>query len=66
MGVYSSGSYGTPKDVVYSFPVVCKGGQYTIVDGLSLDEFSRKKMELTANELLEEKQEAFSFLDKQK
>jgi len=55
MGVASDGSYEVPKDLIYSFPVTCKDGKYTIVQGLSVDEFSRKKMDLTAAELTDEK-----------
>jgi len=56
MAVASNGSYGIPKDLIYSFPVRCKDGKYSIVEGLSIDEFSRKKMDLTAAELVEEKE----------
>ena len=35
------GSYGIPKDLVYSFPVTCSNGDYSIVQGLEIDEFSR-------------------------
>jgi len=55
MAVASDGSYDVPKDLIYSFPVTCKDGKYHIVHGLSIDEFSRKKMDLTAAELVEEK-----------
>jgi len=55
MAVCSDGSYGVPKDLIYSFPVICKGGKYSIVQGLSIDDFSRSKMDLTAKELEEEK-----------
>jgi len=60
MAVVSDGSYGVPKDLIYSFPVTCLNGKYTIVQGLSIDEFSRKKMDHTAAELLEEKNLALS------
>ena len=51
----SDGSYEIPEGVIYSFPVRCKNGKYEIVQGLSVDEFSRKKMTDTYNELKEEK-----------
>jgi len=63
MGVISDGSYGAPKDIIYSFPVTCSGGKWQIVQGLNLNEFSKKRLELTANELVEERQEAFSYLN---
>jgi len=55
MAVASDGSYGVPKELIYSFPVTCKNGKYEIVQGLSIDDFSRKKMDLTAAELVEER-----------
>lgn len=55
MGVYSDGSYGAPKDIIYSFPVTCKGGKWSIVQGLDIDERSAEKMRLTGEELVEEK-----------
>lgn len=58
MGVVSDGSYGVPKDIVFSFPVEIKNKQWSIVQGLNIDAFARAKLELTAAELLEEKEEA--------
>lgn len=55
MGIPSDGSYGIPEGVIYSYPVVCRGGHYDIVQGLSIDEFSRKRMDVTHQELLEER-----------
>jgi malate dehydrogenase len=55
MGVTSDGSYGIPEGVIYSYPVTCKGGEYSIVQGLSINEFSREKMAATHRELLEER-----------
>jgi NAD-dependent malate dehydrogenase len=62
MAVLSDGSYEIPEGVIYSFPVRCKDGKYEIVKGLSVDEFSRKKMTDTYNELKEEKDVAFQIL----
>lgn len=62
MGVYSDGSYNVPAGLIYSFPVTCKNGEWSIVQGLSIDEFSRKKLDLTAQELSEEKALAYSCL----
>ncbi|KAI3504092.1 hypothetical protein L1887_32636 [Cichorium endivia] len=62
MGVYSDGSYNVPAGLIYSFPVTCRNGEWTIVQGLSIDEFSRKKLDLTAEELTEEKALAYSCL----
>jgi malate dehydrogenase len=55
MGIPSDGSYGIPEGVIYSYPVTCKAGEYAIVQGLNIDEFSREKMTLTHRELSEER-----------
>ena len=55
MGIPSDGSYGIPEGVIYSYPVICRGGHYDIVQGLAIDEFSRKRMDATHAELLEER-----------
>ena len=54
MGIPSDGSYGIPQDVMYGFPVVCSNGEYTIVQGLAIDDFSRERMDATLKELQEE------------
>lgn len=60
MGVVSDGSYGVPKDLVFSFPVTIANGKWSIVQGLTVDDFAREKLTFTANELLEEKTEAMA------
>jgi malate dehydrogenase len=55
MGVLSDGSYGAPKDIMFSFPCVCKNGKWEIVQGLSVDERSKEKLKITGDELVEEK-----------
>ena len=55
MGIPSDGSYGIAPGVIYSYPVTCKDGQYSIVQGLEIDAFSRAKMDATYQELLEER-----------
>jgi len=55
MGVYSDGSYGVEKGLIYSFPVVCKGGDWEIIQGLEIDDFSREKMQATEQELIDER-----------
>jgi malate dehydrogenase len=55
MAVPSDGSYGIPEGVIYSYPVTCKNGVYSIVKGLEISEFSREKMQATHRELLEER-----------
>jgi len=60
MGVVSDGSYGTPKDVMFSFPCTCKDGNWSIVQGLTISDFAREKLDLTGKELSEEKEEALT------
>ena len=55
MGIPSDGSYGIPEGIIYGFPVTTEGGEYKIVQGLEIDEFSRDRMTNTLNELLEER-----------
>lgn len=63
MGVFSDGSYGSPKNVVFSFPVEIKNKKWQIVEGLPITEFGKSKLSVTAKELEEEKNEALSVLD---
>ncbi len=55
MAVPSDGSYGIPEGLMFSFPVTCKGGDYQIVQGLEIDEFSQSKLDATQKELEEER-----------
>ena len=55
MGVYSDGSYGIAEGLIYSFPCVCKDGDWEIVQGLEINNFSRAKMAATEQELTEER-----------
>ncbi|GGK25183.1 malate dehydrogenase [Deinococcus malanensis] len=57
MGIPSDGSYGVPEGLIYGFPVTVKNGEYQIVQGLEISEFSRGKMDATAGELEEERDE---------
>lgn len=60
MGVLSDGSYGIPKDIVFSFPVTVENKKWKIVQGLKVDDFARSKLDVTTKELMEEKEEAMS------
>lgn len=62
MGVYSDGSYGIEEGLIYSFPCVCKDGDWQIVQGLDIDKFSRAKLDATAQELKEERDAVKSLL----
>jgi malate dehydrogenase len=55
MAVPSDGSYGVPEGLISSFPCVCKDGQWSIVDGLDLDEFSRGRIDASVAELVDER-----------
>ncbi|MFT6221047.1 MAG: malate dehydrogenase [Candidatus Endobugula sp.] len=55
MGVYSDGSYGIQEGLIYSFPCVCKDGDWEIVQGVELNDFSIEKMKATEQELAEER-----------
>lgn len=55
MGVYSDGSYGIAEGLIYSFPCVCKDGDWEIVQGVEVNDFSRAKMSATEQELSEER-----------
>jgi len=62
MAVPADGSYGIREGVVYSYPVTIKNGEYQIVQGLSVEEFSRKRMDATDAELREERDGVKSIL----
>ena len=55
MGIVSDGSYGITSGLTYSFPVTCRDGNHEIVQDLEINEFSREKMKITENELIEER-----------
>lgn len=55
MGIYSDGSYGIEEGLIYSFPCVCKDGDWEIVQGYEINDFSRAKMQATEQELREER-----------
>jgi malate dehydrogenase len=56
MGIHSDGSYGIAKGLIYSFPVICADGEYSIVQGLEVSDFSRGLMAKTEKELAEERE----------
>jgi malate dehydrogenase len=61
MAVISDGNkYGVAAGLIYSFPVVCKNGEWEIVYGLDVNEFSRKKLKITEDELVEERKMALN------
>jgi len=55
MAIPSDGSYGVPEGLMSSFPVTCSAGEYSIVQGLDIDEFSRSRIDATIAELAEER-----------
>jgi malate dehydrogenase len=55
MGIPSDGSYGIPEGVMFGFPVTTENGEYKIVQGLPIDQFSQERINLTLKELEEER-----------
>ena len=55
MAVPSDGSYGVPEGIISSFACTTSGGEYTIVEGLEVNEFAQEKIDATVNELQEER-----------
>ena len=55
MAVPSGGQYGVEEGLVSSFPVRCSGGDYEIVEGLEINDFAQSKIDITVNELKEER-----------
>lgn len=55
MGIASDGSYGVPEGLISGFPCTCSDGEYSIVQGLELDDFSRSKIDATVAELTDER-----------
>ena len=51
MGIASGGQYGIPEGTMFGFPVTCEGGEYKLVEGLAIDEFSRERITKTLDEL---------------
>ncbi|HEX4843235.1 MAG TPA: malate dehydrogenase [Limnobacter sp.] len=56
MGVPSDGSYGIPEKTQFGFPVTCANGKFEIVKGLPIDAFSQERINITLNELMEERE----------
>jgi malate dehydrogenase len=55
MAIPSDGSYGIKEGLIYSYPVTTQNGEYQVVQGLAIDDFSRKRMDLSEQELREER-----------
>ena len=55
MGILSTGAYGVPDGLIYSFPCVCSDGVYSVVEAVSIGDFSRSRLDATAQELSEER-----------
>jgi malate dehydrogenase len=62
MAIPSDGSYGIPEQLMYSFPVTVKNGEYSIVQGLEIDAFSRERLNATQLELEQERDAIASLL----
>lgn len=55
MAIPSTGDYGIETGLIYSFPVICKNGKYSVVPDLEINEFSQDRMKVTEAELREER-----------
>ena len=55
MGVPADGSYGVAEGIVSGFPCTCEGGEWSIVEGLDIDDFSRERIDASVAELREER-----------
>jgi malate dehydrogenase len=55
MGVASDGSYGIPEGLITGFPCTCSGGEWSIVEGLEIDDFSRRMIDASVAELVGER-----------
>ncbi len=55
MGMPSGGQYGVPEGLMSSFPCTCSDGEYTVVEGLDIDDFSRARIDASVAELAEER-----------
>jgi len=62
MAVTAEGSYGVSDEIIYSYPVTCKDGKWTIVQGLTVSDWAREKMEITRKELVEERAMAYEIV----
>ena len=56
MAIPSDGSYGISKGIIFSYPVICKDGKYSIVQDLNIDEYSLESIKASELELLEERE----------
>ena len=55
MAILSDGSYEISSGLIYSYPVICRNGEYEIVQDLEINAYSKEKMKITENELIEER-----------
>lgn len=55
MSIPSTGAYGSPNGVIFSYPVTIKDGQYQVVEGLTLSDFDKEKIRITGEELVQER-----------
>ena len=56
MGIPSDGSYGVDEGLIFGFPVTCSGGSYQVVQGLEMNEFSQSRLDVTVDELKDERE----------
>jgi malate dehydrogenase len=62
MAIVSSGEYGVPEGLVFSMPVRCQGGGYTVIEGLELDDFGKQQVQANIDALLQEREAVANLL----
>ena len=63
MAIPSTGAYGSPEGVIFSYPVTIEDGKYSVVEGLELSDFDKKKIAVTSEELVHERETALALFD---
>ena len=55
MGVPSKGEYDIPEDIIFGFPCITENSNYQVIKNLEIDDFSKQRIQITLDELIEEK-----------
>ena len=63
MAIPSTGAYGSPEGVIFSYPVTIEDGEYRVVEGLELSDFDRERIAITSEELVHERETALALFD---
>jgi malate dehydrogenase len=63
MAIPSTGAYGSPEGVIFSYPVTVEEGEYSVVEGVELSDFDKEKIAVTSEELVQERETALALFD---